>query len=254
MSAVGTSGTRVSPGGASADGVGAVGIGPTPARPAAPVGRVVLGADAWALLLADAAALDLPAPFAAGGALTPPQAAAAEAALRLSDAVTGTGGGLVADLHPSLRASLLLQLTAGVVLEVAVAGRAARFAVGPVLASGLVRSGLGPVTLLTLLPDAVASQATGLLPGLAPAARGPGREPVRLDAATSVAASLLLAEGRADLSVALLGHAVPAALGIVTAAARLEVAGPRGRRAPAEPGEPAGPASRAGPACWARAS
>lgn len=192
----------------------------------APVRRVVLGADAWAVLLAAAPGLVLPPPFDAAGSLTAEQADAAEGALRSSAAVRGASGVLVADLHPSVRASLLLHLTADVALTVAVGDRTARFAVTRGLAGGLDRTRLGPVTLLTLLPEAVAPAAAALLPGLDEGRSG--REVLRLEAATAVAAAQALAGGRPDLAAALAGPSVPPALGPVTGAGRLEVAGPDG--------------------------
>ncbi|MCU1692649.1 MAG: hypothetical protein JWM64_1740 [Frankiales bacterium] len=187
---------------------------------------VVLGADAWTVLRTAAAALPLPAGFA-GGPLTPDQVAAAERALRASAVVPGDTGDLLADLHPSVRASLLLHLgPLGRVRTAVGLGRdveVSETAVGPVLSSSLRRRGAGPVTLTTLLTSDVAAHVAGLLPGLVP---GPdGREVVVRDAAIAVAAGRAAEQGAEELARLLADGDVPPALVGLEQVARVDVGG-----------------------------
>lgn len=212
---------------------------------------VVLGADAWAVLRAAAPALLLPAAFDAGPALAPEQADAAGRALRASAVVPGAGGDLVEDLHPSVRASLLLHLAPGVVVDTLVGlgaeVRVGRFAAAGLLASGLQRTRLGPVTLTTVPVEALAPLLAGLLPGLgdaaptgaastdavptdAPPSGAPLPGVVRLDAAVAAAVAQAVGEGRTDLAAGLLDGPVPRALGPLSATALLVVGGAGARR------------------------
>jgi hypothetical protein len=212
-----------------------------------PPRRVRLGADAW-LLLAEAVS-------AAGAALTPPfriadgpvlddaQRAAATAALRGSALVTGDGGDLLADLHPSVRESLLAHVQPQALIDSRVglgdALRAARHAVRGELASAVAREQrpagerlleLGEVELSTMLVDDLVAD---VLRGFGDLGGAAGREPLALDAAMSLAVVDALADGRADLARALLERpALPAPLEQLAdglqAVAQVAVAGPTG--------------------------
>jgi hypothetical protein len=177
--------------------------------------RIRFGADAWAVLLAQAKGLRLSAPFGAddGPALDDAQRGAAEAALRSSPVVPGSTGDLLADLHPSVRASLLIQVQPTLVVDtrVGLGGdvRTARHALAGPLASGLQRAvrshgsqqaELGPVELSTMLAEDLVPEVLGVLGDLS----GPaGRTAVEMDAATSVAAVSALQNGRDDLAQAI---------------------------------------------------
>lgn len=208
-------------------------IGARPPHP--PPRRVRLGADAWALLaaaIAHAGAL-LPSPLRAddGPALDDAQRQDALDALRDAGLVVGDSGDLLADLHPSLRQSLRAYAQPLVVVDTRVGLgdelRAARHAVRGDLASGLAREQrpldagrleLGPVELSAMLVDDLVDD---VLRGFGELGGGPGREPLRLDAAASLAAVEALAGGREDLARAVLDTpAVPAPVSELAAGLR----------------------------------
>lgn len=215
-------------------------IGPRPPHP--PPRRVRLGADAWALLAEALADAELPPPFGVddGPTLGPAQRAAAIAALRAAGVLAGDGATLLDDLRPAVREGLLLHAQPAAVVDASVGLgttlRAARYAVGGQLVSGLVREQrpgddggleLGPVELGTLLIDDLAAD---VLRGFGDLAGEPGRAPLRLDAAISLAAVHALADERPDVARAVLRAAeLPAPLQQLAAGlravARVDVAG-----------------------------
>lgn len=195
---------------------------------------LVLAPGAWDLLVGAARGLHLPAPFGLAGRVgsdedSEADADAAERALRRSGAAPGGTGDLLADLHPSLRAGLLVHLGPVAVVDTAVACGddlvVSRHALAGPLVSGLLRpvrlhqggrdvgaveeARLGPVTLSALLVDDLAGAVLDLLPGLAERANGPS---VDVDAGTSVAWARLLHEGRPELAAQLLDPAQAAVL------------------------------------------
>lgn len=205
--------------------------------------RVVLGADAWQLVVRELGGLALPMPLRAkdGPDLDAAQEAAALAALTASGVLTGRRP--LEDLHPSLRAGLLVHLRPGVVLDTVVQRgperTTSRHAVAGVLASGLLRRTVevaggrrtGPVELSSLLVDDLAAEVVGVLGELPPVG---DRAALTLDAAASVAVVRALRDGRREVAAALTGRQVPGALeavaGGVEAVARVELAAPGRRR------------------------
>lgn len=175
--------------------------------------RVTLGADAWAVLLAEATAVRLPEPFGVddGPELTPAQYDAAAAALRASDAVTGDSGALISDLHPSLQASLMAQLAPDIVIDSRVGlgadARIARHVIQQGLGSALTReqrvtddgAALGPVTWSTMLVDDVA---TDVVAALDAPDTPPAGETLELDPAVALATLQALRDGRPDVAAA----------------------------------------------------
>lgn len=188
----------------------------TASLPAAgvPPRRLLLGADAWQVLVEQLGGLALPAPLRAedGPRLDLAQRTAATAALRtagLLDAAPGPD--LLATLHPSVRAGLTVHLVPQVVVDSVVQRgperRAARHAAAGLLASGLVRTTVevpggrdtGPVELATLRLEDLAAEVVRVLGHLPPVG---DRRPVRLDAAASLAAVRALKEDRPDAAAA----------------------------------------------------
>lgn len=206
--------------------------------------RVTLGADAWAVLVSEARALHLPAPFGPGDgpALTPEQREAAVGALRSSALVVGDSGDLVADLHPSLRASLLVQVNPAFVIESRVGlgadARIAHHAVQGNLASAFAReqrvvgdrAELGPVTWSTMLVDDVATDVVD--PFDVPDTPAEG-DVLEIDPAVALAALRALRAGRTDVAAAVVDQEtvpdpLPAATEGLRAVARIDVTGPAG--------------------------
>ena len=206
--------------------------------------RVTLGADAWAVLVAEAHGLQLPAPFGPGDgpALEPAQHAAAVRALRSSALLVGDSGDLTADLHPSLRASLLVQVSPEFVIESRVGlgaeARIAHHAVQGSLASALSReqrvvdgrAELGPVTWSTMLVDDVATDVVDLfqVPDAPPAG-----DVLEIDPAVALAAIRALRAGRTDVAAAVVDQEtvpdpLPAATEGLRSVARVDVSGPAG--------------------------
>lgn len=193
-------------------------LGTTAPRPAPR--RVTLGADGWVLLaetIAGAAALAPPFRVQDGPPLQSADRAAARRALRDAGLLTGHSGSLPDDLHASLRESLLVYARPLVVIDASVglgdAQRVERIAVGGQLACGLVREqkpagadalDLGPVHVTAMLVDDVATE---VVSGFGDLNGEPGRLPLRLDAATSLAAVRALGNRRTDLAQAALGAA-----------------------------------------------
>ena len=228
----------------------------TRTAPAPPPARVVLGPEAWVVLLEQAAGVRLPDPFgrAAGPELTDDARRLALEQLRASPLVTGSGGPLVPDLHPSIQATLTA--AAAPQLRIAAAVRrgdvqedALVLLAGP-LAAGLRRTLtddgsdrllLGPVELSTLLLEHIAQEVVAAF-GETDGAED--RQGVRVDAVASIAAVRALEAGREPRAGAALSGAappgpalsapVPAALraiaGGVEAVARVEVTTARNAR------------------------
>jgi hypothetical protein len=221
-------------------------VGARPPHP--PPRRLQLGADTWALLaeaLARAGA-QLPPPLRVedGPALGDAQRAAALQAMREAGLVQGDSGELLADLHPSLRQSLLAHVEPLVLVDSRVGLgdelRAARHGVRGDLASGVAREQrpadedrleLGPVELSTMLVDDLVAD---VLRGFGDLDAATDREPLRLDAAVSLAAVKALADRRPDLAQAVLGQpAVPALRELAAglrAVAQVSVTGAAGAR------------------------
>lgn len=171
--------------------------------------RLLLGADAWQLLVQQLGGLALPAPLRAadGPDLDDGQQAVAHRALHAAGVLTGSpveGADLLAALHPSVQASLTVHLAPQVVIDTVVRRgperRTARHAAAGVLASGLVRSTVevpggrqtGPVELSTLLLDDLVAEVAGNLGELPPVG---ARRAARLDGAASLAVVRALREG-----------------------------------------------------------
>lgn len=202
---------------------------------------VDLGADAWILLSGAAAGVDWPPPFgpADGPELTAGQRDAAERALRASALVTGDSGDLVADLHPSIRASLLVHAAPMAVVDLR-AGlgedqRVARYALQGEIASAVARDvraagdggvELGPVTLAALPVEEVVP---GILAALGDLDGLPDREPLTLDAAEALALARALAGDEPDLAGAIAADGIPEPIaelaGGLRAVARIDLAG-----------------------------
>ena len=208
--------------------------------------RVVLGPEAWVVLLEEAAGVVLADPFGrgAGPELTVEDRRRAMEQLRDSSLVTGSSGELVRDLHPSIRATL----TAAAAPQVRIAAAMRRGDVqeaalvllaGP-LAAGLRRTLedvgtdrllLGPVELSTLLPEHTASQ---ILAAFGDTSGADDRQKARIDADASIVAVRALEAGRELLASAVLAGPVPDALrsvaGGVQAVARVDVTTTRSTR------------------------
>lgn len=191
-----------------------------------PPRRVVLGTDAWQLLVRELGGLTLPQPLREqdGPVLDAAQEAAALGALRAAGLVTGDRP--LADLHPSLRASLLVQLRPELVVDTVVQRgperTTARHAAAGPLAAGLQRSTTeveagretGPVELSTLLLDDLAAEVVAVL-GPLPAVGD--REPAELDSAASLAVVTSVQQGRREVAASLTGGAVPPVLEAIAA-------------------------------------
>lgn len=233
----------------------------TRTAPAPPPARVVLGPEAWVVLLEQAAGVRLPDPFgrAAGPELTDDARRLALEQLRASPLVTGSDDPLVPDLHPSIQATLTA--AAAPQLRVAAAVRrgdvqeAALVLLAGPLAAGLRRTLtddgsdrllLGPVELSTLLLEHVAQE---VVAAFGETGGAEDRQGVRVDAVASIAAVRALEAGREPLAGAALSGAalsgaappgpalsapVPAALraiaGGVEAVARVDVTTARNAR------------------------
>lgn len=191
---------------------------------------VTLGADTWQVLVHAAEGLDLPAPFslASTAVLTPAQHGAATEALRASALVSGTSGGLIADLHPAAQASLALHAAPQLVIEGSLGlGHeltAVRAALSGPLASILTReqhaidaptradapvpTELGPVTWTTAPAQLLATLVAELFGAL------PEHDdaPVQLDGATAIAACRALQAGRDAVAAQLVGGEPPSVL------------------------------------------
>jgi len=208
--------------------------------------RVEFGADAWLVLVAAVPGVRLPAPFRAedGPALSPEQQEAAERALRASGVVPGTGGDLLADLHPSLRTSLLVHAAPQLVITSAVGlggdHRIARHAMAGPLASAVSRRQrpvegglqLGPVTLSTMSRDDLATDVVRGLEGLS---GRPDRQVLTIDAAEALAVVRALGEGKLGVALAIVdGADVPAPLdrlaGGLRSVARIDLTTAQGTR------------------------
>lgn len=205
--------------------------------------RVVLGADAWQLVVRELGGLALPMPLREqdGAELDAAQETAALRALNASGVLTGFRP--LEDLHPSLRAGLAVHLRPAVVLDTVVQRgperTTARHAVAGVLASGLRRTTVelaggrrtGPVEVSSLLVDDLATEVVGVLGELAPVG---DRTAMTVDAATSLAVVRAVRQGRPEIGAALTGGQVPGVLdavaGGVVGVARIELAGLRRRR------------------------
>ena len=186
--------------------------------------RLVLGADAWQLLVEALGGLSLPAPLGAddGPDLDDGQQAVARAALSAAGVLTGSpaaGADLLAALHPSVRASLTVHLAPQLVIDTTVQRgaerRTARHAAAGVLAAGLVRTTVevqggrdtGPVELSTLLLDDLAAEVARAFGELPPIG---DRRPARLDAAASLAVVRALREQRPEAAASVAAAGTPA--------------------------------------------
>jgi hypothetical protein len=195
--------------------------------PHPPPRRITLGADAW-VLLAEAitragAQLARPLRIEDGPALDDAQRAGTLEALHAAGLLRGESGDLLADLHPSVRESLLahvappalVQSRSGLGDEL----RFARHALRGELACGLARDQqplgdervqLGPVELTAMVVDDLVED---ILRGFGDLGGAPDREPLQLDAAVSLATVRALADERPDLAQAVLEQpAVPPTL------------------------------------------
>jgi hypothetical protein len=183
--------------------------------------RLPLGADAWQVLVGALPWLTLPAPLAAadGPVLSAAQQTAALGALHGAGVLRGPR--VEADLHPSVRAGLLVHARPDVLVDTVVqrgaARTTARHAVAGPLGAGLVRQtsetpegrATGGVELSGFLLDDLAAEVVRALGDPPPL---PGRRPARLDPAAALAVVRASAEDRPCLAAMLTGSAVPAAL------------------------------------------
>lgn len=225
---------------------------------------LTLGADTWTVLAAAASGLTLPFPFRAADApLGGDEAAAAEQALRASALVTGDSGELIADLHPSVQASLFAHAAPQAAIDAWIGLGpdldAARFAVQGELASGFVRkikrveprtphdasqtqpaasetppaaaTQLGPVRWLTMAVDHLVGAITepmGEVPSHPVDAR-----PAALEAAAALAIVRALQTDHPDYAAAIADGTppapLPAAASELQAIARIDATGAGGR-------------------------
>lgn len=196
--------------------------------------RLLLGVDAWQVLVEALAGLTLPEPLRAqdGPVLSEAQRQVAAAALRQAGVLVGEAGGpgrhasqdrglsgrdLVAALHPSVLASVTVQARPAVVVDTILAWRTAdglpahtvgRHVLDETLASGLVRSTdqrpegrwSGPVELATLLTRDLPAEVVRLLTLAGPGGSSgrAGRSVLRLDGTAAVAAERALSRGAVE--------------------------------------------------------
>ena len=186
--------------------------------------RVVLGPEAWVVLLGQAAGVLLPEPFGrtAGPQLTDDDRRQALDQLRASPLVTGSSGSLVRDLQPSIRATLVAAAAPQVRVAAAVRRgdeqEAALVLLAGPLAAGLRRTLtddgtdrllLGPVELSTLLPEHIARE---IVAAFGETGGADDRQGMRVDADASIAAIRALEAGREPLAEQVLAAPVPDAL------------------------------------------